>query len=81
MGLSLADIMKAVTTTPAKIMGLEGEIGTLAPGAAADVSIFKIIDKETVFEDTVGKTMVGKQLFKNQLTVRNGVVVFRQIDF
>lgn len=81
MGLSMKDIMKAVTTTPAKIMGLEGEIGTLAPGAAADVSIFKIIDKETIFEDTVGKTMVGKQLFKNQLTVRNGVVVFRQIDF
>lgn len=81
MGLSLPDIMKAVTTTPAKLMGLAGEIGTLAPGASADISIFKIIDKEMIFEDTVGKTMTGKQLFKNQLTVRNGQVVFRQIDF
>ena len=81
MGLDLKTILKCVTTTPAKIMGLEGEVGTLEPGACADISIFKIIDKETVFEDTVGRTMTGSKLFKNQLTVRNGSVVFRQIDF
>lgn len=81
MGMQLADIIKAVTVTPAKLMGLAGEIGTLAPGACADISIFKIIDKETIFEDTAGRTITGQKLFKNQLTVRNGTVMFRQIDF
>lgn len=81
MGLNIKDILMAVTHTPAKLMGMENEIGTLKPGAFADISIFKLVEKDTVFTDTAGNSRKGNKIFKNQATISNGVVVFRQIDF
>ena len=36
-GMPRLDVLRAVTATPAKVLGLAGEIGTLLPGACADV--------------------------------------------
>ena len=44
MGMPLEEVIRAVTETPARLMKMEGIIGTLKPGARSDVSIFKIID-------------------------------------
>lgn len=37
MGMSFFDILRAVTATPARLMKMQGQIGTLAPGACADI--------------------------------------------
>jgi N-acetylglucosamine-6-phosphate deacetylase len=37
LGLPLADALKMATSTPARLLGLEGRIGALAPGARADL--------------------------------------------
>jgi dihydroorotase len=39
LGLPLEKIVPMVTTNPAKMLGMENEIGSLAPGVAADVSV------------------------------------------
>ncbi len=39
LGLTLPQIVPMVTTNAAAMLGLSGEIGTLAPGAIADVSV------------------------------------------
>ena len=41
MGMNLMDVLNTVTAAPAKIMGMEGKIGTLQPGADADIVILK----------------------------------------
>jgi len=39
-GLSAEQALRAVTVTPAALLGLSGELGVLAPGAAADVVVW-----------------------------------------
>ena len=39
LGLPLEAIVPMVTTHPAKMLGMQGEVGNLKPGAAADVSV------------------------------------------
>ena len=39
-GLSAEETLRALTATPAAMLGLEGQLGVLAPGAAADLVIW-----------------------------------------
>ena len=46
LGMPLAEVVRAVTATPAAMIG-RGELGTLSPGAAADVAVLAL-DAEPV---------------------------------
>ncbi len=81
MGIGMEELIRIVTRTPAKKLGMEQEIGTLRPGAAADLAILKLVDKKTDFNDSHGVLFQGDRLIKTQMTIRDGVAVFRQIDF
>jgi predicted amidohydrolase len=81
MGLDFPELIRLTTYIPAHKLGLEQEIGALKPGYCADVAIFKLIEKETCFEDSHGAFFYGDKLIKTQMTIREGVCVFRQIDF
>lgn len=81
MGMKLADIIKACTATPAKLMHMQNEIGTLKIGAVADITILKLINKPIVFTDTKKEQRTGNRFFENQLTIKDGSVVYRSINF
>jgi Predicted amidohydrolase len=81
LGMTIADIVAACTATPADVMGMSGEIGTLAPGACADVSILKMVDHPCEFLDTDGDRRAGHKLLLPQATIRGGRMVFRQLNF
>lgn len=81
MGMSLFDVLRAVTATPARLMGMEGAIGTLAPGAFADISIVKLCKERIVFEDTRGVKMEGDRYLDNCATLCNGQIVYRRLHF
>jgi dihydroorotase len=81
MGMPLQEVIKAVTATPAKHMDMEHEIGTLAPGACGDVAVFKEKDLKCEFLDIRGNCRIGNKLLLPQATIRNGMLVFRQMDF
>lgn len=81
LGMPLAEVIRAVTAAPAERMGMEGQIGTLAPGALADVTIFRLQEKPVVFSDQFENSFAGSRLFLPQMTIKAGKTVFMQIDF
>ncbi len=81
LGMPLMEVVRACTVTAAQAMGMAGKLGTLAPGAQADVSLFRIREKPIVFHDAYGNKVEGKQLLVPQVTIKNGRVVYKQIDF
>lgn len=81
LGMKLPDVIAAVTATPARVFGMEKEIGTLAPGACADVALFKLVRKKCTFRDILGESRTGEQLLLPQATWRAGRLVFRQLNF
>lgn len=81
MGMDLMDVLRAVTATPAKIMGMEGKIGTLKPGADADIVILKQKQKTFVQKDFKDEELVSNTLFVPQMTMCAGEINFCQTDF
>jgi dihydroorotase len=59
LGMSLEECIRSVTETPAKAMGMLGEIGTLALGRTADIAIFDLQAGDFPFTDTLGQTRTG----------------------
>ncbi|WP_170975491.1 metallo-dependent hydrolase [Martelella alba] len=81
MGMPLQEVVRAVTATPAGIIGQADKIGTLRNGACADVCIMKMKKQATTFFDKDGELLAGDGLLQNMLTICDGQVVFRQMDF
>lgn len=81
LGVDIMEIVKACTVVPAALLGMQGKIGTLTPGAFADVAIFRLIPRSTQFVDVCGETCMGEALLVPQMTVLGGRIVYRQIDF
>lgn len=82
LGMSLHDAITAATVTPAAAMGMSGKIGTLAPGAYADVAIFKYRTDATVHhQDITGYKFVGHELLVPQMTFCCGEPVFSYTEF
>lgn len=81
LGCNLSDVISAATHVPARLMEMEGKIGTLAYGAYADIAIFKLAEQKVTFVDTFKQTRQGNKMLLPQMTVVNGQILFRQLDF
>ena len=81
MGLSLESVFQASIQTPARLLGKERELGSLCYGTCADVAVHKLVECPVTFSDSLGQTLSGTKLLRTEMTVRDGVTVFRQIDF
>lgn len=81
LGMNFNDVVRCVTDTPARLMGMAGQIGTLAPGALADVAILKIEEREFPSIDFSGQIYVGNALLLPQMTIIDGKIVFALTDF
>jgi dihydroorotase len=77
-GVTLDDVVLRATATPAKILGLEGMVGTLRPGANADVAILELRDGNFEFRDTDGNTVAGKRRLVTHLTLKDGRVLYQR---
>lgn len=82
MGMQLEDVVRAVTYAPVKTLGLDtGKLGTLRPGAYADIAIFKVKDTTATVTDKSGDTLAVPRVFVPQMTFRGGKIVYRNIEF
>jgi dihydroorotase len=72
LGVPLPEVLRRVTATPAAALGLAGEIGTLAPGAAADVSLFRLAEGEYHFRDSHGQCEIGSLRLEPVAVIRGG---------
>ena len=53
LGLSLTEVIQRSTVNPAAALGLSEHIGSLKPGAAGDVAIFRLDEAPCAFWDTL----------------------------
>ena len=74
LGFPLAEVVAMVTANAAVLLGLEGEIGTLAPGAAGDVTVLAMDHGEWTLSDSLGAELRATVRLRPELTVRGGVV-------
>lgn len=77
LGMPLADVVRAVTAAPAKVIGRAGKLGTLAPGAVADVAVYELQEGSFDYEDAHGQHITGRHRFVPTLTLRAGEVWWR----
>ena len=80
LGIPLDAVVKACTAIPAKMIGMEGKLGTLIPGACADVAVFRLVEKQVAFTDVTGQSLACNQLLIPQLTVSRGKVLYRSLE-
>ena len=75
MGVPLADVIARSTVGPAQEIG-HPELGTLTPGAEADVAAFALDEGAFGFVDCGGYRLPARQRFRCILTIRAGEIVF-----
>ncbi|MCS6847700.1 MAG: amidohydrolase/deacetylase family metallohydrolase [Anaerolineae bacterium] len=80
LGMSLEEVVRATTIRPAEVLGLQDEVGTLKPGAYADVALFKLCKGDYTFYDVFMNARKGRQLLCNTLTIVNGQPMARTPD-
>jgi dihydroorotase len=72
-GMSERDVLTAATSRPARVLGLANEVGTLRPGASADITVL-LPDDSAPLTDVEGRTRPGGA-WRAALVVRAGRVV------
>lgn len=80
MGIPLYKVIEACTAAPARLLGMEGKLGTLQPGAYGDVSVFKLQESNLLLEDSFGETIRCTRVFTPQMTVLGGKIVYRSLE-
>jgi len=81
LGLSIDELAKICIKTPAERMKMSGEIDTLKENTIADLCIMKIKEKDITFKDKHGGNLTGDKLIIPKMTVKDGKVVYRDIEF
>jgi len=75
MGVSLEDVIRLTTLTPAQEIG-HPELGTLDVGAEADIAVFQLQTGEFAYTDCGRAKMLGNRRLRPMLTVRAGKIAF-----
>ena len=74
-GLSLQEVIRASTWTPAQVIN-RTDLGHISPGAPADIAIFSLEKGRFGFIDVSGKKITGDRKLTCELTLREGRVVW-----
>ena len=61
LGLPLIEALRCVTETPAKVLGMAGQIGTLRPGAEADISLLELAEGDFELTDITGAAEMAER--------------------
>lgn len=77
LGLELPDALKRVTSTPASIIKMEKELGTLAVGAEADAVVFRMREGRRPVEDSIRRVEELSRWLEPVYVVKAGKVVAR----
>ena len=72
LGMSLAEVVEKATLAPARAIGRAPELGTLLPGASADVLVFSVQEGEFRFRDSHLQERVGERRLRPELVICRG---------
>lgn len=59
VGYTFTDVVKATTARPAEVLGQASQLGAIAVGREADLSIVDLVEGDFVFTDTTGQRFTG----------------------
>lgn len=79
-GMSLEDVLRTATFTPANLVGRQ-ELASMAEGTVADVSIFKLKEKPIAYSDVNKNQFTGTQVLVPMMTFKSGKCMYCQSDF
>ncbi len=71
LGMTLPDAIERATASPARAMG-RPDLGSLEPGNAADISIYRLEDGQFTFQDVAAVERSGTKRLVNTLTLVDG---------
>jgi dihydroorotase len=72
IGLSLDQVIERVTVRPMHMFNFGAELGSLWPGAVADLTILEVREGSFLFTDSTGKKRTGKQKLQSAAAIRAG---------
>jgi dihydroorotase len=75
MGMSLEETIRRSTVNPARIIR-RPDLGTLSPGAEADVAAFRALEGDFSFADCGKAKLTGHRKLECALTLRGGQIVY-----
>ena len=81
LGMKLFDVVRAVTETPARLIGLAGQCGTLSAGAEADITICTLQPAAPMYLDNFAEEMQGDRMLLPLMTMKDGKILYRRADF
>ena len=73
LGVPLDRIVAMVTSNPAKMLGMEDQIGTLGVGMEADISVLTMDTGRFQLSDNSGATVIAEQLLRPEFCLRAGI--------
>lgn len=74
VGMTAEQCWPRVTSVPAQVLGLSGEIGRLQAGAQADLCVLELGDEPEPMTDGRGEVRMGRR-WRSVVTVKEGAVV------
>jgi dihydroorotase len=72
LGMSLTEVIATVTSNPAKMLGMEDKIGTIAEGREADISVLEVLDGAFELADNSGVSVTASQMIIPTFCLRAG---------
>jgi len=77
VGMPEEAIFRAVTTTPAIMLGQAAQWGALEVGRRADIAVFQDTDEGFYLKDQAGNRLQSDTGYRCVLTIADGEVVYR----
>jgi dihydroorotase len=75
LGLSLPEVIRLSTSSPAALVGRDSEFGSLREGLCADITLFTVEEGEFTLTDSEGRSEQATRTLLVHYTVRAGQVV------
>lgn len=81
MGMPFEKVLECCTSFPAKMMGMEGKIGCLKEGAAANLAVFDEKVGRFAFTDVEGIEIEGNKMLNPAVTILEGEPVYNNLSY
>ncbi|MBN1816764.1 MAG: amidohydrolase/deacetylase family metallohydrolase [Sedimentisphaerales bacterium] len=78
LGMALGSVIACATHNPARILGMEGSIGTIKKGAIADIAMFQLESGNFMFKDSQGNDLAGEIRLAPVCTICKGAVTWQK---
>jgi predicted amidohydrolase len=80
LGINFEEIIKRSSEIPSNLLNIAPN-GFINEGCIADIAIFKVEERQIHFKDRFGYEFDGNKIIKPELTIKEGLIVYRQYDF